>query len=228
MYDENSMEMKKFMTNCIDTVVKVSRNDPDCNKEFTNKLETNIDAIFAKVCRLVQPDKNVFNVLTHGDLWANNTMYTYDDDEDVPTPKDAIMVDFQIGLWGPAVIDIAYTLFTSSNENLTDIDWDYLLQHYHKELKSMLTKLNYSKHIPTLTDIHAQFIQKAASMAPMSLFVLGIRHFENADETTNSRFLGESEEDIEYRYNIVANPKGRKSFNFLLEYYDRKGLLEVN
>lgn len=226
-YSEDSLDMKKFIVSCIDSIVRLTKNNPNYDEEYSRTLNGNADALFSKICRLAQPDENVFNVLTHGDLWANNIMFAYGDDVDIATVHDVRMVDFQVGCVGPAIFDLAYALFSSSQESLTDSDWDHLLQHYHLELKTMLLKLGYCKRIPTLTDIQAQFIQKAASMAPVSLLVLGIRHFEGADETTMSKFMGESEEDGDYRYNIMANPKAQKYLKFLLDFYDRKGLLDV-
>lgn len=221
------MEMRKFIVNSIDAVARLTKNNPNYDEAFSEKLSENADALYSKVCRLAQPDENDFKVLTHGDLWANNIMFAYDDNCEIATPRDVRMVDFQISCLGSVVSDLAYTLFTSSQEDVTDRDWDHLLQHYHVELKSMLLKLGYSKRIPTLTEIHSKFVQKAATMAPISLFVLGIRHFEGADETTNSKFVGDSEEDAEYRYNIMANPNVQKCFKFLLDYFDRKGFLDV-
>lgn len=226
-YDENSIEMNRFVTSCIETIAQLTERKPVYDSKMSAKIKELSTKAYSKICDLIKPDVNSFVALTHGDLWSNNTMYTYDEIDNTTMPSDSILVDFQEGSIGSIAIDLTYTLFTSSHENIDDRHWDYLLQHYHNELKATLSKLNYSKQIPTLTDIHTQFLSKAITMIPMSLMVLGIRHFEYDEENTMSHFLGDTEEDAKLRYNMLANPKIEKSTIFLLNYFDRKGLLEV-
>lgn len=232
MYNENSSEMNRLVTNCIESAARLTQSNGGHNEQLTPKLNEFAEIAFSKICNLVKPDESSFVALTHGDLWSNNTMYTYDDenndDDDISSmPSDALMVDFQIGSIGPVVMDLAYTLYTSSHADINDRDWDVLLQYYHNELRTTLLKLNYSLKIPSLTDIQVQFLTKGITMVPISLIVVAVRHFEQADENTNSRFIGDTEEDAEYRYMMLANPNGQKDINFLLEYFDRKGMLEV-
>lgn len=227
MYNENSNEMNRLVTNCIESAARLTQSLDVHNEQLTPKLNEFAEIAFSKICNLVKPDENSFIALTHGDLWSNNTMYTYDDENDATMPNDALLVDFQVGSIGPVVMDLAYTLYTSSHADITDRDWDLLLQYYHNELRTTLTKLNYSMKIPSLTDIQVQFLTKGITMVPISLIVVAVRHFEEADENTNSRFIGDTKEDAEYRYMMLANPNGQKDINFLLEYFDRKGMLEA-
>lgn len=179
--------------------------------------------MFKKACNGSKRNDCDFNALLHGDLWANNIMFIYDSDG---LPADAIIVDYQIGYWGPVGLDLTYNLFTSSHEDINECDWDRLLQHYHHQLKTTLTQLNYSKTMPTLTDIHVQFLQRGITYAMFGALLLGVRRLENVEEDGMSKFLNSTEADQKFRLDMMANPAIEKSLNFLLSYFDRKGYFD--
>lgn len=187
------------------------------------KLPKFADTIFLKTCEAWKRDDSEFNVLLHGDLWANNFMFTYRDSH---IPSDAIMVDYQLGYVGSPGLDLAYTLFTSSAEDLRDRDWDFLLQHYHHVLKTTLLKLNYVKPIPTLTDIHCHFLRRGLGSIALSIIVYGARILENVPEDNLGNFLNDGPENRQYRMNMFMNLQHKKGLAFLLNYCDRKGYFD--
>lgn len=48
-------------------------------------------------------DESELNVLTHGDLWTNNIMFTYDKNG---SPTDAVLLDFQFSSYGSVALDL--------------------------------------------------------------------------------------------------------------------------
>lgn len=216
--------MGKFVTSGIRTAAKITKQWPGFDA-ISGKLQSFTTKAFDKCCRTVERDGFCFDALVNGDMWSNNIMFAFDAQN---RPVDAILVDFQIGYWGPAVIDVSYSLFTSSDPSLRDNDWDLLIAHYHNELKSMLTRLKYTKSIPTLSEIHAQFLLKACSMAPIGLVATGIRQLENVADNTMGVYLKDTDENIQKQIEIMENPKCRENIKFLLDFCNRKGFLDVD
>lgn len=99
-----------------------------------------------------------FNTLIHGDMWVNNTMYTYNAKNE---PDKMMLVDFQFCCWTSPTIDLHYFMSTSLTDDLRLHYQEELLQFYHSELARMLASLQYKKHIPTLHEFHLQFMENS-------------------------------------------------------------------
>lgn len=221
-----------MITNPIISAAKLTGSTSDNfwrNESLSQKLFEYAKTAFPNICQNAKytNDPNSFNVLAHGDLWSNNIMFSFaEHDDDLQQPTNCVMVDYQIPFIGSPVVDLAYVLFASSHNEILEKDWDYLLKHYHTELRSTLIKLNYSKKMPTFTDIQVEFLRKAKIVAPICLMVVGLRQYEDANEGTINRIMGVTEEDLKFQGQLLENPLARERVMFLLDYYDRKGMLE--
>lgn len=224
MYTKDAKEIEKFIVCAYRAAATFTKTWQDF-EEISAKLSYIQDKAFSKICDSAQCDNVSFNALLHGDLWANNIMFCYDEHNQ---PVDAIMIDFQIGSWGPVVVDVAYAMFTSSHKDFQEKQWDSLLAHYRNDLKCTLQLLEYSGKIPTLTDIHAQFLLKGSSMAPIGLIGVGLRNLEEGADDTMAKYLVDTKENRQFQVNMISHPNGRKNIEFLLKFYDRKGFLDLN
>lgn len=105
-----------------------------------------------------------FHTLIHGDIWVNNTMYTYrstgDGDGD-ERPDRTMLVDFQFCCWASPTVDLHYFFNTSLREELRQHRQDELLQYYHSVLTATLAALGYAGAVPTLHAFHVDFMQNA-------------------------------------------------------------------
>lgn len=99
-----------------------------------------------------------FNTLIHGDIWVNNTMFTYNADNE---PDKMMLVDFQFCCWSSPTIDLHYVMNTSLTDELRSHHQEELLQFYHSELSRMLASLQYKKHVPTLHEFYVQFTENS-------------------------------------------------------------------
>lgn len=98
-----------------------------------------------------------FNTLTHGDIWTNNIMVSYND---VNQLDNVALIDFQFSCWASPTLDLHYLFNTSLAEDLRLFHQEELVQFYHKKLANALKRLNYQKRIPTLHEFHVQFLEK--------------------------------------------------------------------
>lgn len=163
-----------------------------------------------------------FNVFSHGDSWANNIMYKYKDSELI----DVVFVDYSFGCWGAVGRDLSYILFSSSARSVNERDWDILLQRYHMELRFVLQQLNYPKEIPSLNDIHLSFLQNSILSAVVGMSIAACRFVETFDKDGLESFIGQDESDKEFLYKMYSNPASLDVIKFLLNYYERKGILQ--
>lgn len=123
-----------------------------------------------------------FHTLIHGDIWLNNSMYTYrsadgadstvdgDNTTIITTdsssssserPDRTMLVDFQFCCWTSPTIDLHYFFNTSLREELRLHHQDELLQCYHGWLTATLAALGYAGHVPTLLEFHVDFMQNS-------------------------------------------------------------------
>lgn len=104
-----------------------------------------------------EPMRGGFQVLNHGDPWLNNMMFKFDEEHN---PIDVKMVDYQLPFWGTPSGDLLYLLITSVADDVKVDHFDDLIESYQEELSSALKKVNYDQHIPTLSELHIDLIEK--------------------------------------------------------------------
>lgn len=126
--------------------------------------------------------------------------------------------------FGSPAIDLSYLLFTSSSDDIKDYEIDVLLQFYHKKLHENLIKLNYSLPIPTLIQIHNLFLRCGVIGVLYSFLLLPMRFSRTSRDL--SALVDQSNEALEVRKELFSDEGLKKRFQFLLNYFDRKGFLE--
>lgn len=190
-------------------------------EELVEKFTKIEDSHYDRICATSVRDDNDFNVILHGDLWSNNIMFKYGDNGDA---VDTVLVDFQICYYGPPALDVTYCMYTSSNNDVSELDWDMLVQHYYNELRTTLRKFNYSKKVPSLMEFNAQIIMRGLYGAAVGVVCEAGRMLENVGDDGLANFV--SDEAAEYRLNMLLNPKVAPKIVKLLKYFDRKGYYE--
>lgn len=191
---------------------------------LAKKLPMSSETMYAKMVELVKPDEqNCFVTLCHGDLWSNNIMFTTDAEN---CPTDAILCDYQISFIGPAVIDVANTLYTSSDISLRADDYDRLIQIYHAQLIATLSQLQYSKSMPTLTDIQVELLRHGLCHAAIGLFMFAVRSSGKMDEMDLSNLSGDTDGDRQFIYDVLISAKDSDAFKFLINHFDRRGYFD--
>jgi Ecdysteroid kinase-like family len=135
-------------------------------------------------------------------------------------------VDFGLSYFGSPAIDLAYLLFTSSSDDVKDFEIDILLQFYHRELHANLIKFNIALPIPSLIQIHNSFLKCGVIGFMYSSLLLPLRFANSTSIADLSCLVLQSEEALECRKELFSDRFLLKRFEFLLNYYDRKGFLE--
>lgn len=226
-FKEHSMNQTRFMemllSNAVQSFADLTKL-MDGYENLSRKLDNVKSRIYDKTLMAVKQDRKCFLSLCHGDLWSNNIMFASDQNGQ---SVDAIFVDYQVSFVGPVVVDLANTLYSSSNKDMRADDWDALVQYYHGELLEMLRKLKYTRTLPTLTDIQVQLLQKGVSHAILAMMTCGGRGSEELFEKLDMTILiGNSEKDKEFRLKMFASIAKNEMFQFMLNYFDRRGYFD--
>lgn len=78
------------------------------------------------------------SVISHGDAWQNNTMFTYDNNG---KPIAINFLDWQIARHASPIIDIVYYMFSCTTKELRDAHYDEFLKVYHNSLSTHVRRL---------------------------------------------------------------------------------------
>lgn len=120
---------------------------------------------------LYKKDFNEFNVLLHGDLWANNIMFQHDENGKA---KDVLFVDLQISRYGSPVQDLIYFIVSSAELSIKTKEFDHFIKFYHTELVKNLKLLKYPKAIPRVIDLHMAVLKRCSIGKKMQHYLDGL------------------------------------------------------
>ncbi|XP_069690925.1 uncharacterized protein [Periplaneta americana] len=138
-------EFKDMFSFLFANVAKEIEKWPKCGERYSKKI-LNIapNAADMHVKGRTRDDEE-FNVLSHGDLWANNIMFSYSDSG---YPLDLRFVDFQISYWVSPALDLQNFIVSSTSCGLLDSP-NILLQEYYSTLEETLTLFGYKNLLPS-------------------------------------------------------------------------------
>lgn len=82
-------------------------------------------------------DTSAGSVITHGDVWSNNTMFRYDSSG---KPSEISLLDWQISRHSSPVIDILYYMFSCTTKAFRDAHYEHMLKIYHASLSEHIQR----------------------------------------------------------------------------------------
>ncbi|XP_059616399.1 uncharacterized protein LOC132261557 [Phlebotomus argentipes] len=106
------------------------------NQLLTTILEE-YPKIVMKIVDYVKTSDQFRNVVSHGDLWANNIMFKYEEigeEKKVPKPVDCRLVDFQLVRYAPPALDVVTLICNTTDSGFREENLEKLLDGYHKSL----------------------------------------------------------------------------------------------
>ncbi|XP_049548919.1 uncharacterized protein LOC125959927 [Anopheles darlingi] len=216
----------------LEKFLEVAKDWPELNRTILAKLEALQPLYTQRIIECYTAEDSTpdgFKVLNHGDLWSSNMMFRYDAD-DSNDAREVMFVDYQLSNYASPGLDLAYFLYTSSQQEVLEHRITDLLHLYHRSLLTGLTLAGYHGHpVPTFDAVQRQFeryefigVLSGLSMLPIIL----MDRSEDVKLTFDSFFDKDHAERI--RHIQYTGAKYRKSVVPLLERFDAKGLLDSN
>lgn len=158
VYSDDKLYESPMFKYGFSNLVEMLRKDPD------------LQAYLPKFEQLLSEDpiskmKTVYNfnandhkaslvVLNHGDFHIKNLVVLKKDE----AVEDVLLVDYQLCIWGPAVIDLTYMLYTMFDDESRLNRRNEIIHHYFDIFTETLRKLKVSGKLPKLTDLYKDFI----------------------------------------------------------------------
>jgi len=116
--------------------------------------------------------RHELQVILHGDARSNNILFKYESDN--KTPVQAKLVDFQSTFFFNPFFDLVYFLALSVSADVLIPNYQTLLSRYQTCLLSTLTRLNYTKTIPSVPYISKHIIHFAPMVLPHICAVIDV------------------------------------------------------
>ncbi|XP_039437108.1 uncharacterized protein LOC120418705 [Culex pipiens pallens] len=98
-------------------------------------MEKELEGKLNRVFDIVKPTHQYQNVLVHRDIWLNNVMFQFNEDQ---SPTACVLLDFQICRYLPPIIDFLLTLYLTTRRSHRDEFFDRYLNFYHDQLATKL------------------------------------------------------------------------------------------
>lgn len=144
--NDNHMRMRNFnnanrvLCEILKVLPKYKDNLSHILKEFPRKMH--------KIFDLARPSKRYQNVFSHGDLWANNIMFSYGKYGEVPI--DCRLVDFQLARYSPPMLDLLTVLTIPTSREFRERYMLELLCDYYRFMSEFLRResLNIEDFLP--------------------------------------------------------------------------------
>lgn len=118
----------------LSTLIDERPQDEAIKEEFKEKLiKLRNDISF----KLNNPNKSR-NILCHGDLWANNFMFKYNNG----VPVDCKLVDFQLLKYCSPAFDVLFLIFMTTDRKVRQYHFHDFIYYYYNCLQEQLSQLN--------------------------------------------------------------------------------------
>ncbi|XP_066602585.1 uncharacterized protein [Prorops nasuta] len=82
----------------------------------------------------IRPSAVKSNVISHGDLWSNNLMFSSD------SPPNCVLLDYQLFRYCPLAHDVIQLLYLCTSRSFRNINEKEMIQHYYNTLCEVLTE----------------------------------------------------------------------------------------
>lgn len=128
-----------------------------------------------------KPRQNSLNVLNHGDLWTNNTMFRYDS---AGSPIDVKLIDFQTCRYSSPINDLCIIIFSSADGNAIETRLPDLMDAYLDALNRQLEEIGCEERL-TKIQLENEF---SSSLHIVFALIYEFLPFLYPDENTDLKF----------------------------------------
>lgn len=105
------------------------------------------------IYKYAETSKKYKNVVSHGDLWANNFMFKYENEK----PIECKFIDFQLARYSPPAFDLAQLVYINSTKRIQDSHLDDILNIYCDSFETELRKAAVDVAVLPRTEIVESF-----------------------------------------------------------------------
>ncbi|XP_065363812.1 uncharacterized protein LOC135957074 [Calliphora vicina] len=223
MLDENyirtSERFMDFMTLLLRTLADLVKTW-EGYETISEKLHGHCDHLIENLVKTGKEKANELSVLNHGDLWVNNFLFKYAEDQP-EKPIDVLFVDFQNSFFGSPGCDINFFLNSSVQLDVLINRRDFLIESYYDTLTDSLKSMYYN-HIPTLDDIKMEIYSRELYGFFSSYAFLPMVAMKKEDSLDNSieAFANKDFAAKKVKIMFTSNPRTTDTLRYTLKRFD--------
>ncbi|XP_068156990.1 LOW QUALITY PROTEIN: uncharacterized protein [Drosophila tropicalis] len=191
-------------------------------EEYLNCLPT-ADQFVQSAARCFNNNSKEFKVLNHGDFWSSNIMLNYSQSGEI---NELRFVDFQLSKWGSPCQDLWEIIICSAHHSIRIKYFDSFIRIYHTRLVKCLKRLNYTKPLPLLKELHMSMIKYGfwgyfTTFSHLALILLPVEQ-----ETNLSLLMKPGEDGDRFRAKLYTNPLYVRAVHSIFPFLHRRGILD--
>ncbi|CRL03776.1 CLUMA_CG016261, isoform B [Clunio marinus] len=193
----------------------------------------NMKKLLTAFVDIAKPMRCGFQILNHGDTWLNNMMFKFD--KQTNSAVDVRLIDYQMSFWGSPTADLLYFLLSSVEDDIKVDHFDEFIDFYHEQLTASLKALKYDQHIPTLTELHIDLLEKGFFACSCITGILFVVKFDSDEEINMEMFFSGDDGAAEKLARIYNNDNFKKALkstgkneNYVSVLYRAKIKIEMN
>ncbi|XP_055370839.1 uncharacterized protein LOC129605237 [Condylostylus longicornis] len=213
------LEMQKSLMNIYIDCLKQNENV----QPYIHKMLKMLDYGFDKFLDAMKVNENEFNVLNHGDLWCNNIMFQYDDNDNI---TETYFVDYAAAKYGSPSQDLWYFLLSSCEKSIKIDKFEYFVKFYHDKLIENLKLLQYTKELPKLLDLQIQLLKNSLWAFSTVQGLLPIILVDPTELATMDNFMDTGDAGMKFKIMSFSNPRYLDALEELLPWLDNKGIMD--
>ncbi|XP_053671692.1 uncharacterized protein LOC128721914 [Anopheles nili] len=197
----------------------------DLEPTFYADLKEFAKNAFCEVAAIITPREDRFNVLTHGDLWVNNMMFSYDTKGNAQQASAVTLVDFQMCWWASPAVDLHSFLFSSVQAEIKQPMLNYFLRYYQEKLVDNLILLGYRKRLPTLQQLFVDFNDHLAMGLISAMMALPFALVPDCEDASLDTAVGNSTDAGQrFQRQLLDNDELKTQLKSLLPYFHNRGV----
>ncbi|XP_073842820.1 uncharacterized protein [Musca autumnalis] len=167
---------------------------------------------------------NDFFVLNHGDFWANNIMFQYNELGEL---KETYFVDYQLPAYGSPAQDLLYFIVSSAHLDLKVKRFDELICFYYENLIQHLEILDYKKPLPCLRDLHQMIIKGSIWGVIAMLVTMAAALCETTSEASMDNLSHDSPESQKFKEQLYTNKRFLQHVDAVLPWLFNRGAFDI-
>ncbi|XP_055842780.1 uncharacterized protein LOC129909734 [Episyrphus balteatus] len=215
---------KTFFGNNIDGLIR-NMSKWKGYESITEKVKKYAANLKENLIKTQKPIPGELKVLNHGDLWVNNFLFKYKNDNR-KQPEDVVFVDFQLSLYGSPGIDLNYFFYTSLQLDVLKEKRNDLLKTYYRSLCETLKAQNY-KEIPSFDNILTEVRRRESYgfFASFGIFPAVAMDKEQSGDNSIDNFMDEdfAKKKIEIMF---ASKRIEETMKYTMKRFDEMGVLD--
>lgn len=205
MSTSNNLEFIKPQTQALQTIA--------------NFLTSRKHEFYEDFRQLLSAPKQKYSTICHGDVWVNNLLFLYDDNN---KPIDVKFIDYQTVRYASVALDIHNFIYSSVSSSLIENSYESLIKIYHSTLLKELRQLHVSEVV--LAELDKEWLEEGLKIYSLFSMFIGcwIVHLVLANDEDLKMYEKLSNIDLNY---VKPNKLYKERFDriscIVSHYYNR-------